>query len=204
MANRNYPASRIFGFHLLPVRLDLSIVIGSTGAVSSFTGKGIAAVTRLSAGVYRIQLQDNYSAFLTSKSFIQSPVTGSPINGGSFVATTVYQIVTLGTTTQAQWVTAGVPAGITAAPGVVFLAAGIGAGTGTVKALGVSGVNSTEIIGNPQLMLSKQPFVSNVGGYLTFQCLGPTDSTHTAQIPTDPASGSVLGFEIYMNNSSVQ
>lgn len=197
MANRNFPSQRIFGFHMLPVRLDCSVQIGASGAVSSFSGKGIAAVTRLSAGIYQIQLQDNYFSYLTSYTAFESPVTGSAIAGGSFVATTIYQIVTVGSTTQAQWHAAGVPAGITAAPGVVFKAATIGAGSGTVKALGSSGISAVEMIGQPATMISNQPFNALQGGYLTYQCLASTT-------PTDPASGSVMNFEIYMNNSSVQ
>lgn len=203
MANRNFPSSRMYGQHMMPVRLDLSFNIGSSGAVSGFQGKGVTGVTRLSAGIYQIQLQDNYYSFLMADAIMEAPVTGSAIAGGSFVATTVYQIVTLGTTTQAQWVTAGVPSGITAAPGVVFKAAGIGAGTGTVKALGAAGID-IEIIGNPQLMLNKQPFQALSGGYITIQCVGPTSSSVTTPIAVDPPSGSSMFVEIWLNNSSVQ
>lgn len=203
MANRNYPNNKLYGFHVMPVRIDLSIAIGSTGAVSSFSGAGVYSVTRLAAGQYQVQLQDNYYSFLDANFLFQSPVAGSAIAGGSFVATTVYQIVTLGTTTQAQWVAAGVPSGITAAPGVVFKAAGIGAGTGTVKALGAVGLD-IEIIGNQGLMLQNQPFQALQGGYITFQCIGPTSSSVTTAIAQDPPSGSSIYAEIWLNNSSIQ
>lgn len=205
MANRNFPSSKIFGFHMLPVRLDGAATIGATGAPTLLArSKGIASITRLSAGVYRLQLQDNYYEFLSLNAGFRSAVTGSAIAGGSFVATTVYEIITLGTTTQAQWVTAGVPAGITAQVGTVFKAAGIGAGTGTVKAHATSGITSVEVLGNPQLMLSNQPFVSNLGGFITIRCNGPTDASTTTPIATDPANGSTLYFQLYLNNSSVQ
>ena len=51
--------------------------------------------------------------------------------GGSFVIGTQYKIVALGNTTQAQWETAGVPSGTTAAANVVFTAKAAGTGTGT-------------------------------------------------------------------------
>ena len=51
--------------------------------------------------------------------------------GGSFVIGTQYKIVAVGNTTQAQWETAGVPSGTTAAADVVFTAAAAGTGTGT-------------------------------------------------------------------------
>jgi hypothetical protein len=54
--------------------------------------------------------------------------------GGAFVIGTQYKIVALGNTTQAQWETAGVPSGTTAAANVVFTAAAAGTGTGTAYA----------------------------------------------------------------------
>lgn len=204
MSNRNFPSQRVFGHHLLPVRIDAQISIGATGAPTIQNGLGINTITRLSAGVYRIQLQDNYSQFLSFDATMEAPVTGASVAGGSFVATTMYQIITTGTTTQAQWETAGVPAGITAAPGVVFLAAGIGAGTGTVKAIGASGITSVEVMGDPQTMLSKQPYQFPAGAYITFKCLGPTAAGNTAPIATDPADGSGMDIVICLNNSSVQ
>lgn len=206
MANRNFPSQRTFSFHMLPVRIDGAATIGSSGAPTLLArSKGIASITRLSAGVYRLQLQDNYYEFLSLNAGLRSPVTASAaVTGGSFSANTVYEILTMGTTTQAQWVAAGVPTGITAAVGVVFKAAGIGAGTGTVKVLVPSTVTNIEILGNPQLMLSNQPSQPNLGGFITICCYGPTSSSVTTLIPTDPASGSTLYFQLLMNNSSIQ
>jgi hypothetical protein len=53
---------------------------------------------------------------------------------GSFVTGTQYKIVATGNTTQAQWETAGVPSGTTAAANIVFTAIASGAGTGTAYA----------------------------------------------------------------------
>lgn len=186
----------------MPVEIDCQISIGATGAVSSFSGAGVNAITRLSAGVYRIQLQDNYAkCFLVSAS-LASPVTGSAVAGGAFVTSTIYQIVTLGTTTQAQWVTAGLPSNQTAAVGMIFKAAGAGAGSGTVKALGNSGVTKVETIGSINTMLAPAP-APNLGALLHIQCLGATDASTTTLIPTDPASGSVLSLLALLSNSSV-
>lgn len=193
----------------MPVRLDAQVAIGASGAptiqnVAPAAAQGIASITRLAAGTYQLQLQDNYSALLDLSAVFESPVTGSAVPGGSFSAGTVYQIVSLGSTTQAQWVAAGLPAGIAAAPGVVFLASAIGAGSGTVKALGASGITNVEVIGAPSGMLSNQPFNAGSGGYITFQCMGPTNSSTTTPIATDPASGSLMILEIILNNSGVQ
>lgn len=206
MANRNYPSQRLFTMHLLPVQLDMQVSIGSSGAptIINSSGKGIASITRLAAGQYRLQLQDNYASLLALDVQFQSPVTGSAVAGGAFSVGTVYQIVTLGNTTQAQFVAAGLPTGIAAAPGVIFKAATVGAGTGTVKALGTSGVSNVELIGNPQLMLSNQPFTGNNGGFINFQCLAPTSSSVTTAIAADPANGAVMMIQLLLNNSQIQ
>jgi len=211
VANRNFPQSKVWGFHLLPRKLDARVAIGSTGAPTLANSLGgIASITRLSAGTYRLQLQDNYASFLGFKVNFESPVTGSALavdaSDALLSVGTVYQIVTLGTSTQADWVALGLPSGITAAVGQVFKAAATGAGTGsgTVKAIGKSGIRVVEIVGDPNLMLSNQPAVPLSGGFITFQCLADTDSSTTTLIPTDPASGSTMFIELLMNDSQVQ
>lgn len=207
MANRNWPSQRLYTQHLMAVNLDVQVSIGAAGAptIVSGTGKGVTSITRLKTGTYQIQLNDNYTQLLGFDAQLVSPAGASPVTGGSFVIGTVYQIVTMGNTTQAQWVAAGVPAGITAAVGVVFLAATVGAGTGTAAVPSVSGANAMiELIGNPQLMLNNQPFQANQGGYVNFQTLGPTAAGNTAPIPTDPANGSMMTVNLYLSNSSVQ
>lgn len=212
MANRNFLSKFYYSFMGMPVQLIAKATIGSSGAptlaasssTSYATALGVASITRLVAGTYRLQLQDNYRSIVGLKVRIAAPVTGSAEAGGAFTVGTVRQIVTLGTTTQAQFVTAGVPAGITAAPGVVFKVATVGAGTGTVKAIGVSGITCSEMLTTlPNTMLAIVPTTPQLGGYVDFQTLGATSSSVTTLIPTDPASGSALFIEIDLNNSSV-
>jgi len=52
---------------------------------------------------------------------------------GAFVVSTVYKILTLGTTTQAEWNTTAGTSGVTYAVGDTFTAATVGAGTGTAS-----------------------------------------------------------------------
>lgn len=205
MANRNYPSQRVFSFNMLPVRVSTSFDVGSTGAVSNTDAThGIKSITRLAAGVYRAQLDDNYYAFINSKFSIKAPVAGSNVAATALTPGVVYEITALGTTTQANWVTAGVPSGITAAVGTVFVAAATSSGNGTAKIIGQAGITSIEIAGNPAQMLNNQPFIQgNGGGYITFQCNGPTSSSVTTPIATDPASGSKIFVEFMLNNSSV-
>lgn len=156
--------------------LDAQVAIGSSGAptIASGNGYGIASITRMSAGKYRIRLQDNFAKLLGFQANMVSPVSGAGVAAGSLSVGTVYQISSMGNTTQAQWVTAGVPSGITAAVGVVFKCAATSAGTGEAKVLGSSGIAAVELLGVSNNMLNYQPYIDGSGGYIDFQCLGPS------------------------------
>lgn len=201
MASRNFASNKLYNLHIMPVQLDMKIPIGASGAVGTLSSQGINSVTRLAAGIYRIQLQNNYNALLRMDAGLRGPVSGAAVAGGAFVTGTLYQIVSLGTTTQAQWVTAGLPSGITAAVGEVFVAVGAGAGTGTVKLVGPSGIQKVEQAGDLQ---QNQPFVYPAGGYVMIQCLKATAAGDTTLIPGDPADGSVLQVRLLLSNSSIQ
>ena len=193
MANR-YFTQFFYTPHKMPVMLDMNVAIGATGAVGTLKGPGIASVTRLGTGLYQVKLQDNYNKFFKLDWNLEAPVTGSAVNDGSFSVGTVYQITTVGTT---DWTAAGLPAGLTAAVGMVFKAATIGgAGTGAAKALGTSGIFAVEVVGNPQLMLAPTGS-ANIGGIITIKCLNASGAA------TDPADGSVLFLDLYLSNSSV-
>lgn len=204
MANRNFPQSKVFGFHLLPCRIRGSILIGASGAVTSFSGPGIAAVVRTGLGVYRIQLQDNYNSFLhMSASIMANGTTGAALDPNTATPGTLYQISVVGDT---NWVTAGIPSGITPAIGMVFaLAAAPAAGTGRVLLSTVGQISSIQILGNPNLgMLNIQPALQNLGGFITIGTMAPTSSSVTTQILANPSSGNQVFVDILCNNSSVQ
>lgn len=58
MANRNWASGgKLYSMHVQPVFMDCTILIGATGAVTSFVGSGILAVTRTSQGIYKIKMQ---------------------------------------------------------------------------------------------------------------------------------------------------
>ncbi len=193
----------------MPVSIDGLIAIGATGAPTIATNNaiGVASITRMAVGQYRIQLQDNYSKLLQFKATMQSPVTGAAVAATALTPALVYQIVTMGTTTQANWVTAGLPTGVTAAVGVTFLAAATSSGTGTAKVLGASGITAVEILSSNINMLKNAPangIPINEGGFIDFQCLGATDASTTTLIAKDPADGSKILFEVVLSNSSIQ
>lgn len=201
MANRNFPSNKLYQMHVMTVELDAQISIGASGAPAALNvqnAAGIQAITRLAAGIYRVQLQDNYNKLLKLDVDFQSPAPGSNVTAGAFVVGTPYIITALGNT---NFASIGVPSSITPAIGVVFVATGVGAGTGTAKAITNSGVGAIEVMSS--LMNNNNP-TSNQGAYIIFQCLAPTSSSVTTSIPADPVNGSVMQLKIKLSNSAVQ
>lgn len=196
MANRRF-TQFMYSLRRMPTLIDLSIPIGASGAVGTVSAPGIASVTKLATGIYRIKLQDNYFSLMGMMQSIVSPTTGSNVNDGSFVTGTAYSITAVGTTTWSD-----LPAGITAAVGATFVATGAGgAGSGTAKAVGVSGVSKIELIDNGVELAPSG--LNNQGGFITLQTLAATNSSTTTLIPASPVQGSVLKIGLYLSNSSL-
>ena len=195
MANRRF-TQFFYTTHAMPTLIDCNFLVGATGAVTAGTlkGPGVASVTRMGVGIYRVKLQDNYFKFYFASAHFRAPVTGAAVTAGSFVTGTTYQIVTVGTT---NYTAVGLPAGLTAAPGQVFTATGAGTGTGTVQALGSSGVFAVESLGDTNLMLNPSAAQQNIGGYVTLKCID------AAGAAVDPANGATMFIEMYLSNSSV-
>lgn len=197
MGNARYQQF-LWNKHTMAVQIDLQILIGSTGAVTSFVGAGVSTVTRGGVGAYQIKLQDNFYGLYDYGWDLVAPTAGagSGVNDGSFVTGTVYFITTLGTTT--TW--GDVPAGITPAVGVPFIASGAGgAGNGVAKAIGVPAVADIMIAGKGML----QPASPYKGSIFIVQCYGPTNSSTTTLIPAEVTSGSYLNLRFLLQNSSL-
>lgn len=199
MANR-WLDQFFYSFVKQPVFLTGSYHVGAAGAITQVVGGGIASVTRLAAGVHRIVPQDQYNLFFCGVPNIISPSTGGAVAGGAFVPATLYTILTLGNTTVAQWVAAGLPLGVVPTIGLPFVATTVGAGTGTVQAVTPSGISITELAGSPNVHGS----LATPAQGLVLGFYGPTDATHTPPILTDPASGSVVKYGYFLRNSSVK
>ena len=59
--------------------LYCNVVLGATGAVTSFTGQGVKSVTRNSAGNYTVVMQDNYVLIKNVTSTLRGTAsTGTP------------------------------------------------------------------------------------------------------------------------------
>lgn len=229
MANRNFAnAGRIFAMHCAPVLLDCNFIVdrsnGNGLGIRSLKGPGIANVfmhTSASPGIGNngilnpnpadgyiiVQLQDNYNRSFSGFDSKVSPLSGSNllVASAGLSAGLVYIITVVGTTTQAQWQALGVPAGITAAPGVVFVAAATSAlGTGAVQVPAAQGskINSIETLGDPNASLAPVG-TPNTGGYIFLTTLGSTGAGGIQQLVT-PANGTVISLSFYLSNSSIQ
>jgi hypothetical protein len=219
MANRNYPQKKLFQFEIMPVLLSCNFVVDSTNGngfgVRALKGSGVSRVymhtsatpaagsPNPASGVILVQFTDTYSRYLSGFSGQVSPQTGSALT--STVSSVPNTIVSLGSTTAAQWQAAGLPVGVTPSVGATFvpLTGAAIAGGGAVELVGASGIDHIEVCGDPnQTIISPIPLQnpgpvgSITGGEIVLQCL--LNSTRTA-----PADGSVVSLTFYLSNSSV-
>lgn len=179
--------------------IEGSFKVGASGNVAPSTGvlgSGVSSVTKTGTGQYEIQLTDNYNRFLGLLPTLISPTSAAGlVTDGSLVVGLPYQIVFASTST--NWQTLGLQAGVTAAAGMPFVAAsGASGGNGTVVAIGQTGVNSVEVLPNPNTLL----------GPLTTQAQGATVNIQTLNgsgVAVNPTSGSVIRFGIFLRNSSL-
>lgn len=184
-----------FLFSKVPIltMIQGSATFGASGAVASSSGAGVYAVTKLGTGIYQVQLQDNYNAFIGAAFTPQAVGQGSAVTAGSFVVGTLYQIVTLGTTVYSA---IGLNSGLTAAVGQLFVATGVGSGTGTAKAVGYTDMDLIQVPDCAQML---QPSTQGQGSILIFNTyqstvIGITGDTHT-NTTVDNLS-SIAGIEV--------
>lgn len=110
-------------------------------------------------GYVQVNLGDNFAGLYGVESSIVSPNSGASllIASAGLSVGLVYTITIMGTTTQAAWHGLGVPAGVTAAVGVSFIAqatSALGTGAVQVPATAGSGVGKLELMGTPNLQLA--------------------------------------------------
>ena len=135
------------------------------------------------AGLIQVAFPSNsFTAYVGGYAGMASPVSGTPILVTTgVVAGGAYIIASLGNTPAAGWHTLGVPASITPAVGVSFVAPAtvVTTGTGVIEAAGVSGIDHVELIGDPNLSLAT--------GQVLLQCLA-------SGVLAAPADGTVIGL----------
>lgn len=158
------------------------------------------------SGTIIVQLQDNFNRSFAMFSSIQSPTSGSAlkIDNSALTAGVAYIITTVGNSTAAAWHALGVPAGVTPAVGVSFIASSVGAGANTstsrvmITAAAGSAVQSIEVVGSPNTTIAPDPTSSQgFGSQFILQCRDAAGSI------VAPAAGSVISISLYLSNSSV-
>lgn len=154
-------------------------------------------------GYALITFKNNFNYYLGGYSGQVAPVAGSNLT--ATVNHSPFVITGLGTATAAQWLAAGVPAGITPAVGVAFIAkatATIG-GSATVKVPGVLLATTVSVVGNPNLSISNSNISKNAGAQILVQFSKPTDASTTTLVAASPADGSTVGMTFCFDGSSV-
>lgn len=222
MANRNFPNSRMYTGHVMPVLLDCNFIVDAADSaglgIRSLKGPFVKAVymhtsatpasgsPNPASGTIVIQLQDNYNRIYCVNHSIVAPASGSDvkIDNSAMTAGVAYTITTLGNASAAKWLAIGVPAGITPAVGVSFIAASNG-GAGNVltskvqvSAAAGSGVASIEGLGNPNLLSAPAPSSNpSFGCEIILQC------RDYAGALAAPADGSIISVQMLLSNSSI-
>lgn len=229
MANVNYPNSRLYSGHYFPVLIDFNFIVDSTNGnglgIRSLKGAYVKNVymhtsatpatgnPNPAVGLILVKLTDNFNRLLFANVGDASPVSGTPIAVNSTLLTVgqAYIIVSVGTSTAADWVALGVPVGVTPAVGVSFIAIATGAGSGSgsveVAAATGSGVAKYDLIGDPNLSIDPiglQYQTSVIGAWFIFRALAATNSSTTTFVATAPANGTVIGIQLYLSNTSLQ
>lgn len=223
----SYPNNKLYQYEAYPVLLSCNFVVDSTNGnglgIRNLKGSGVANVfmhtsatpaagnygvlnPNPASGIVLVQLQNQFSRYLSGFSGFVSPLSGSNLTATTNHVT--YVVTGLGTATLAQWQAVGYPLGMTPTLGAAFVATATGTigGSATVQVQSVSGIQTIEIIGDPNATLQNSNMYQYGGAQLILQTLAPTVSGSaydTPMIPTAPANNSVLGLNFYLSNSSV-
>lgn len=222
MAKRRFTSQFLYGFEAMPVLLNCNFIVdaanGNGLGLRSLKGEGISAVymhtsstpaagsPNPAAGIIMVQLQDSYFRSLGGFNSIVAPLSGSSVT--SSVANVANTITVLGTATLAQWQAVGLPAGITPAVGVSFIATSSaligGSGAIQITVAAGSGITNIESVGNPSVSVAVtsklQPPLPPVGpqsgGLLLLRCMKNA-------VLTAPTDGTVISLSFLLSNSSV-
>ena len=154
------------------------------------------------AGYIVVQLSDNYFRYFTGFSGFGSPVSGTPIlvTTGT-TAGLAYTIVSVGTTSVAQWQKLGLPVGIVPAVGVSFIATATTTATGTgaieVPLATGAGIDHIEVVGDPNQTINNPGYTNGIRNkpFVTLAC-------YKNGALTAPANGTPISLVTYVSNSS--
>ncbi len=211
--------------HVTPVLVDCNFIVDPTNSnglgTSSLKGQGVLNVFMHTSstpaagpngylnpnpanGYILVQLADNYTRFYGKENCWQGPTSTSTKidNGATLTIGNPYIITIVGDATAAQWRAIGVPAGVTPAIGVSFIAIATGGGSGNTSTSRVqiptsAGIQFIETVGNENMSLGPVPMGGspNFGGWLLFRAMSAADSAVTSALTMDSytPAGTVSG-----------
>jgi hypothetical protein len=167
------------------------------GVVGSITNPNPAV------GYALVTFKNNFNYYLGGFSGQVTPLTSTSTT--STTQHSVYVITSLGTATLAQWQAAGLPMGLTPTVGQAFIATATGTigGSATVGIPGEQVAPIISVVGDPNQTISNSNIASNAGARVVLQFAGPTNSSTTTLIPTNPADGTTVGMTFSFDRSSV-
>jgi hypothetical protein len=220
MANRNWASGgKQYSMHVSPVMIDCNFVVDNTqpSGISSLKGPCVSQVLMHSAaatpsmtlqdGTILVCLSDNYNGvFNVIQPSIVLAATGSDvkIDNSAMTAGVPYRISVVGNASLAKWQSIGLPAGVTPAIGVSFIASSNG-GSGNAltsrvqAAITTSTVASIQLAADPNLTAAPSPSANlGYGAYMILQC------RDFAGALVAPANGTKIALQMYMSNSSIQ
>ncbi len=155
------------------------------------------------SGFAFIQFKNNFNYYLGGFTGQIVPLTSTSTT--SLTAGHVYVITSLGTSTVANWQTAGLTAGLTPAVGQTFISAITGSitGSGTVGLPGVPSVQAVTVVGDPNLSIANANISTNSGAIVVVQFSAATNSSTTTLVAAAPADGTVISMQFCFDGSTV-
>ena len=158
-------------------------------------------------GFALVQFKNNFNSFIGEVDCSIESLSGSdlPVSGSGLSANGVYVITKVGTTSQSQWASLGLPVGFTAALGQPFVSTATGGktGTGQVQLPAASGIQRVEIVGDPNSLIANATIASNAGAMVMVSFLAATNSSTTTLIPAAPKDLSYVSLTFRFDGSSV-
>ena len=202
----------------IPIGARIASIVSSTSiTITSATTGGagtptltfwVAPGANVPSGYIVVNLQDNYYRYLGGSTGFGVPISGSAILVASAGVTlgTAYIIVSVGTTSAAQWQSIGLPANISPAVGVTFIATKTGTATGTgaveVPATAGAGVFNIAVVGDPNVMNSNGAYVAGASQGMQIISACYADSAGDAPVVAAPADNTIIGMLFNMNDSA--
>ncbi len=168
-----------------PVQVTIASGAANTAVAAAMTSVlGLLAPPQV-AGVFSFTTSTSgHTTLATNTSTNPYHLPGPPAEG--LIPTGFTFSLSVNDRNSVDWRGVGLPKGVTAAVGASFVATatGFGSSTGQVKLPGSSGVNSIEVIGDPNASIGPVPLGGspNVGGWIMVQFLKGSTSAVTSAL----------------------